>query len=154
SAHYGLGRTQSGAGAIASFTKALELHPRYGAAQFALAAAYRKSGDSAKAEAALAGYEQNKSNAPFVEDPLMAAVYALNAGAVGLMRQAQILERQNRLQEALAVQEKALEQDPKLPQAWINLISLHGRLGNLDQAEEAFQKAVSLAPGQADAYYN
>jgi len=153
-AHYGLGRTQTGADAIASFSKALSLFPRYGAAQFALAAAYRKAGETAKATQALEGYEQNKSNAPLLEDPLMSAVYSLNTGTSGLLRQAQILDRENRLSEAVALHERALEQDPKLAQAWINLISLHGRMGHADKAEEAFRKAIAADPNQADAWYN
>ncbi len=153
-ASYGFGRSQKGAAAIAAFTKALILFPRYGAAQFALAAAYRAAGNTAKAEETLAGYEHNKSNTPPLDDPLMGAVYTMNAGAAGLLRQAKVLEREDRLSEAVTLQEKALEQDPKLVQAWINLISLHGRLGQFDKAEAAFRKALDIAPNQADVHYN
>jgi tetratricopeptide (TPR) repeat protein len=153
-AFYGLGRTQSGEPAIASFEKALSLFPHYGAAQFALAAAYRQAGQAAKAGEILAGYERDKTNTPPLDDPLMEAVYSLNVGATGLMRQARILESQNRLAEAATLQEQALEQDPKLATGWINLISLYGRLNLFDKAESAFRKAIQAAPDQSDAYYN
>ena len=48
SAHYGLGRGLEGSAAMAELRKALALFPRYGAAQFALAAAYRQAGDPVK----------------------------------------------------------------------------------------------------------
>src|SRR5437764_111030 len=56
-AHYGLGRLLDGPDAIAEFRKALTLFPRYGAAQFALSAAYRKIGETKMAEGALSDYE-------------------------------------------------------------------------------------------------
>ena len=154
SAHYGLGRTQSGSEAIASFEKALALFPRYGAAQFALAGAYRRAGRGAEADELLKTFEQNRKAVPPVEDPWMAAVYQLDAGATGLLRQSQALESQGRLEEAAALQERALEQDPKLDQAWVNLIPLRARLGRPAEAEAAFRKAIELAPNRADAWYN
>ena len=59
-AHYGLGRTLEGAAATTEFQRALALFPRYGAAQFALADAYRKGGEAEKAKAALVDYERDR----------------------------------------------------------------------------------------------
>lgn len=153
-AHYGLARTMQGDQAIAEFQKALELFPQYGAAQFALAAEFRKAGRLADAERTLRGYEQNRKATPPLDDPALAAVFALNAGATGLLRQAQALERQGRLAEAAAVCERVVAQDPKFAQAWINLISLYGRLGNPEKLENAYRQAIAIAPNSADAYYN
>ena len=46
------------------------------AAQFALAAAYRKAGDPVKAHQALSDYERDKMLIPPLDDPEMAAVRA------------------------------------------------------------------------------
>lgn len=154
SAHYGLARTLKGAEAVKELNKALELFPEYGAAQFALAAEYRKSGNTEEAERALKGYEQHRKSTPPLDDPLLASVFALNAGPTGLLRQAQALEREGRLAESAAVCERAVERFPTFEQAWVNLISLYGRLGQSEKLEQAYQKAIALAPNRAEAYYN
>jgi tetratricopeptide (TPR) repeat protein len=153
-AHYGLARTMHGDEAIGELQKALELFPRYGAAQFSLAAAYRKAGRPGDAERAIAGYERNRTATPPLDDPALSAVFALNAGATGLLRQAQALERQGQLAEAVAVCERTVERYPKFAQAWIDLISLYGRVGQPEKLESAYRQAISIAPDSADAYYN
>lgn len=153
-AHYGVGRTLPGAEAIAEFARALELFPRYGAAQFALADVYRKLGRAGDAERTLKGYEQNRTLAPPLDDPLMDQVRALNAGATGLMRQAQAAERDGRIEEAAALCEKAVAETPDFEQAWINLISLYGRLGQPAKLERAYRAAAGLAPDRAETHYN
>ena len=153
-AHYGLARTLQGPEAIAAFNQALALFPRYGAAQFALAAAYRRAGNNAEGTQALLHYERDKLAAPPVEDPAMEKVYALNASSTGLLRQAQILEREGRLAEALALHQQVVQAAPQLDQAWVNLISLYARTQQPDQAEQAYRRAIALAPNRADAYYN
>ncbi len=153
-AHYGLGRTLSGAEAMAAFRRALELFPRYGAAQFALAGLLRRAGDAAGAAAALKDYERDKLLVPPMDDPLMAAVQDLNAGATSLVAKGRRFEREGRLKEATQAHEEAVRSDPNLAQAWINLISLHGRQGAFAQAEAAFRKAIELEPNRGEAYYN
>lgn len=153
-AHYLLGRVLDGQEAAAEFRKALDLFPRYGAAQFALASAYRKSGDAANAESVLRTYEKDKLVVPPVEDPLMAAVADLNSGATGLLRKGRQLEAEGRLKEAVALHLEAIGVDPKLAQAHVNLISLYGRLAEVEKAEQSFRKAVELEPDRGDAYYN
>jgi tetratricopeptide (TPR) repeat protein len=152
--HYGLGRTSEGAAAITSLREALRMFPRYGAAQFALAAAYRKAGDAKAAEAALLGYAANQLNAPPIVDPEMAAVTDLNVSSVGLLRKAQQAERANQLDEALRLCEQAVRADAKLTQGWVNLQSLYGRLGRAAEAQQAFERAVQLDPRRGDVHYN
>lgn len=153
-AHYGLGRTLRGAEAIAAYREALRLYPRYGAAQFALAGALRQTGDLKAAEEALKGYEANKLLAPPQDDGLLSEIQAMDASATGLVRKAAGLEREGKLAEAVSLHLQAVQQDPKMAQAWINLISLYGRTGDAAKAEEAYGKAVELAPGLADGHYN
>jgi tetratricopeptide (TPR) repeat protein len=154
SAHYGLGRGLEGAAAIAEFRQALALFPRYGAAQFALAAAYRKAGDPVKAQSALSDYERDKMLIPPQDDPEMAAVRALNLSPSSLLSQAGELEQEGRLQEALTLLNRAVAMDRKLVGAYIDLISVCGRLGLNEEAEQAYKQAVALDPNRADAYYN
>ncbi|MCU1329730.1 MAG: yrrB 2 [Bryobacterales bacterium] len=153
-AHYGLARTLTGEAAITEYRKALEIFPDYGAAQFALASEYRKAGRFADAERTLAGYERNRTATPPLEDPALAEVFALNVGATGLLRQAKALERQGQLAEAAAICERTVQQYPKFEQAWINLISLYGRLNQPEKLENAYRQAIAIAPASADAYYN
>lgn len=153
-AHYGLGRCLQGAEAVLPLQRAIELFPRYGAARFTLASVYRQLGEKGKAEAALVNYERDKLLAPPIEDPAMAAVQALDASATGLLRASQSLERQGQLQQALELQLRALDADPKLTQAWVNLISLYARLGQPDPAEAAYKRAIAIEPKNAEAHYN
>ena len=153
-AHYGLGRTLSGAQAAAEFARALELFPRFGSAQFALAASYRREGRAAEATRLLINYDRDKTVVPPIEDPAMERIYALSASSTGLLRKAQILEREGQLAESTAVHEQVVAADPKLDQAWVNLISLYARTGQPAKAEAAYKRAIELAPNRADAYYN
>ncbi len=153
-AHYGLGRTLTGADAAREFERTLELFPRYGAARFALAAVYRQAGEAGKARDAMANYERDKLAVPPLADPALQAVLDLDASANGLLRQARNLDREGRLAEALALHERAVSMDPKLAQAYVNMISLYGRSERFGEAEEAYRKAIALAPGQGEAYYN
>jgi tetratricopeptide (TPR) repeat protein len=153
-AHYGLGRLLDGPDAIAEFRKALELFPRYGAAQFALAAAYRKIGETKRAQEALSDYERNKTLIPPLDDPEMAAVRALNLSATGLLSQAAELEKDGRLAEALERHNRAIAMDPKLVDAYVNMISLYGRLQRDGDAEQAYRQAIALDPNRAGTYYN
>lgn len=153
-AHYGRGRCLQGAEAKAAFARAIELFPRYGAARFSLAAVHRQLGERALADAALVNYERDKLAVPPMEDPAMAAVEALDASATGMLRASQSLDRQGRLAEAAALQERALAADPKLAQAWVNLISLYARLDQPEKAEAAYRRAIALEPRNAEGFYN
>ena len=153
-AHYLLGRSQSGPAAIAAYQRALELFPRYGAAQFALAAEYRQAGQPKEAQAALTNYERDKLVVPPLDDPEGLALAELATSAPGLLRRAQRAEAAGSLPQALALHREALQQDPHLVDAWINLISLHARLSQAPEAEAAYRRAVALAPARADAHYN
>lgn len=145
-AHYGLGRCLQGDEAVSSLRRAIELFPRYGAARFALAAAYRQLGRRAEAEAALENYERDKLVAPPLPDPAMDAVRALDSSPGGLIRAAQALEREGRFAEAAPLLERA--------EAWPNLISVYARLEEPQKAETAYRKAIAREPKNAEAHYN
>lgn len=157
-AHYGLGRVRTSRGdsaaAAESYRRATELFPAYGTAHYALALAYRRLGEPERAEEHLARYEQHKDDVPPVDDSAMLEVRRLASGAVNYIRQAQQAERAGKLDEAVALHAKALEADSKMVQAHVNLITLYGRLGRTEKAEEHFREAQRLNPNQADAFYN
>lgn len=136
------------------YEKSLAAFPQYGAAQFALAQQYQRSGRRDQATRLLAQYERFKTTAPPVEDSLIDAIYALKTGPTELLRQASNLESQGQLAAAAELNNKALELDPKLTQAHVNLISAYGRLGDAKKAEEHFRLAIAQNPNAADAYYN
>jgi tetratricopeptide (TPR) repeat protein len=155
---YGMGRIEAARGDIAAaaetYRKACELFPAYGAAQYALALAYRKLGKPDMAQPHFGVYEANMTVTPPLEDPLLGAVQALNLGAEQHLRRSVELEQQGKLDEAIHEQDEALAIDPKSVQAHINLISLYGRTGQIEKAEQHFQEAVRLNPNRADGYYD
>jgi tetratricopeptide (TPR) repeat protein len=157
-AHYGLGRVRTARRdlprASEAFRKATELFPDFGAAHYALALTYRRLGKVDQAEEQFRLYEKNKTGVPPTGDSLMAAVRALNHSATYQIQYGTELERQGKLEEAAAAHERALEIDPNLVQAHINLIELYGELGQFDKAEEHYRAAIRLDPGYAESYYN
>ncbi|HVH72777.1 MAG TPA: tetratricopeptide repeat protein, partial [Candidatus Dormibacteraeota bacterium] len=115
---------------------------------------YRALGRADQAKEQLRLYEKNKTGAPPAGDPLMAEVRALNHSATYQVQYGTELERQGKLEESAAAHEKAVEIDPALVQAHVNLIELYGRLGQFEKAEEHYRAAIRLDPGSAESYYN
>ena len=64
------------------------------------------------------------------------------------------LEKAGRLAEAIAEHEKAVELDPNLVQARINLVILYGRMGNFDKAYEHYRAAIKTGAPYAELHYN
>lgn len=157
-AHYGLGRVYAQAGdntkALERYRAACELFPNYGAAHYAIAQILRKQGDRAGSDRELREYEKNKTVVPPEDDPYRREVAEMNAGAMAHLRKSVELEQVGSIEAAADEQEQALQIDPSLVQAHVNLISLYGKLGRLEQAEAHFRKAVELDGKQADAFYN
>jgi superkiller protein 3 len=153
-AHYGLARALGGDDAAKELRQSLNLFPRYGAAQFALAAVYRRKGDEAKAQEILRDYESDRLLLPPLDDPDMATVRSLNVSATGLIQRATAAAAGGHLVEAASLDQRAVAADPKLTRAYTDLISLYARLGRDSQAVEAYRTAIALDPSEADAYYN
>jgi len=157
-AYYGLGRVRAArrelAGAAMAYGKATELFPEFGAAHYALALTYRALGEAGQADEQLRFYEENKTGVPPAGDTLLTEVRALNRSATYQVQYGAELEKQGKLAESAAAHEKALEVDPQLVQAHINLIELYGRLGQFEIAEEHYRAAIRLNPDSAESYYN
>jgi protein O-mannosyl-transferase len=157
-AYYGLGRVRAAghdyASAARAYSKACALFPDFGAAHYALALTYRIVGRLSEADEELRLYERSKNTLPPANDPLLEEVWALNQSATYQVQVGMELEKQGRLKESVAAHEKALEIDPKLIQAHVNLIALYGRLGQFERSEEHYIAAVRLDPGSAESYYD
>lgn len=157
-AWYGLGRVQSAIGdhaaAAASFTKACNLFPNYGAAQFALAGEFRRLGNPAEAARHLALYAKNSANEPPLSDVLLQRVEQLNLSSQVHLQRGAELESVGRLEDAIREHQAVLESDPNNVQAHINLISLYGRLGDHETAKLHFDAAIKLSPNRPDAWYD
>ncbi len=157
-AFYGLGRVRAArrdfTGAADAYGKACALFPNFGAAHYALALIYRTLGQDEKAKEQLQLFEKNKDTAPPSNDPLLNEVRALNLSATNQVQTGIELERQGRLEESVSAHEKALQIDPQMVQAHINLLELYGRLGQFQKAEEHYRAATHLEPGSVESYYN
>ncbi len=157
-AHYGLGRVRAARkdleGAVGSFLKSCDLFPEFGAAHYALALAYRKLGRMEESRKEFSLYEKYVTRAPPGGDAIMAEVQALNLSAVYQVRQGMDQEQAGRLEQAAAAHEKALQIDPQLVEAHVNLISIYGRLSQYEKAEEHYQAAIRLNPNDAEAHYD
>jgi len=156
--HYGLGRIHAERGqveaAVEHLSRACELFPSFGAAHFALAKVYRDRGEAEKARKQLALYQEDKTGWPTLDDPLLADIVALRNSATDHLRRGIHLAEQGQLQEAAAAHEAALEADPGLVQAHVNLIRIYGELGDAAKVEEHYRAAVEQEPNRAETHYN
>lgn len=157
-ASYGLGRIKIAAGdraaAAEHFKKAIEQFPEYGAAHYALGMALRNLGQTARAQAHLALSQQFKDSRPPLNDPLLTAIAELNASGPELLKRGVLFDSAGKLPEAIADHERAIEANPQLVQAHINLISLYARAGQFEKAEKQYQAANAINPNMADSHYN
>lgn len=158
-AYYGLGRVQSARGnhesAADKYRKACELFPNYGAAHYALALAYHRLGRLSDAKEQLELRNHNPNIVPPVADPLRDELRDLDRSAMDHLERGMMLEQVGRVEDAIAETEKALELNPSIVKAHVNLLILYGRVGNASKAEEHYKAAVAVAPNDfPEAYYN
>ncbi len=157
-AQYGLGRIKTARGEPAAgvehYRKALESFQEYGAAHYALGLALRDLGQTDKAKEHLALSQKYKYQRPPLPDPLLAAIAELNKAGTEVLKRAVMLESAGQIAESIAEHERALELNPNLVQAYINLISLYGRKGEVEKAAQAYRAVIALNPNLADSHYN
>jgi tetratricopeptide (TPR) repeat protein len=157
-AHYGLGRALAALGdvmgALNRYRQAVDLAPQFGSAHYALGLAYRDSDMPERATRHLEAYRQFSARRPTMRDPFVDEVRSLVGTAREMIAQAAQAAGLGELQEAIALHLKALEADPRAAQAHVNLISLYGRTGRPDSAEQHYRQAVHLGSHLADAHYN
>ncbi|HEY2934726.1 MAG TPA: tetratricopeptide repeat protein [Acidobacteriota bacterium] len=157
-AHYGIGRVfadrNNRVEAISHLQRALEIFPGFGAAHYALAMAYRDSQQPDQARRQLALYEKSRPFLPHVPDTLLDAVEQLNEGAEHHIKKGVGLQSAGLLADAAVEHEKALQIDPKSTQARVNLITIYGKLGEVEKAERQYRALVEIQPNVAEGHYN
>ncbi len=134
--------------------RALELEPAYAAAHYELAMVYRSAGQIKEAGRHLERYSRDPHAEPPDDDPLLRAVRALRSGAADHLQRAAEAEQAGRIEESIALHEKALQEDPALLQARVNLLILYGRQGRLDEAEQQYRLALEHGAESAELHYN
>ncbi|MFN0084221.1 MAG: tetratricopeptide repeat protein [Blastocatellia bacterium] len=157
-ASYGMGRIASAGGdsaaAAGHYRKAIELFADYGAAHYALGMALRDQGRLAEAQEHLELSQRMKFSRPTLEDAHIVSIAEMNAGASKHLKRGAALESAGRVAESIEEHERALEINPWLAQAHINLISLYGRAGQVEKAEKHYRAAVGINPDLPDIHYN
>jgi tetratricopeptide (TPR) repeat protein len=157
-AHYGLGRVATASGdsmaAATHYERAVELAPQFGRAHYALALAFRDIDRIERAERHLEAYRRFGPRRPTVPDPLLDQVRTGSPTARELISQAARAARAGQVDEAIALNLKAIAADPSAAQAHVNLIALYGRLGRTDAAERHYRSALQLESHVAQAHYN
>ena len=155
---YGLGRALAAQKkteeAIGRFEEACSLFPGFGSAHYSLALAYRDAGRSGPARQHMGLYQENRNRWPPLGDLLLDSVRNFKTGARDHLAKGVSLAEAGRFPEAILEHGKALELDPGLFQAHVNLIRLEGELGHWERAERHYRKAVELNPNLPDAHYN
>ncbi len=85
-------------------------------------------------------------NKTVVDDVVASAIYHTNHGGLAI--------REDDLEEALRHLEIAIALAPEWAPAWVNLGVAHSRLGDIDSALSAHQKALVVDPGNSSALTN
>jgi tetratricopeptide (TPR) repeat protein len=117
--------------------------------------AYRKLGRIQEAEEQASLHERNNYIVPPLADPLRDEFRALDMSAATHLERGVQLEQVGRFDDAIAETEKALELDPSLAKAHLNLLILYAKTGKAKQAEEQYKAVLASDPDQSpDAYYN
>lgn len=161
SVHYALGRALSELGqtqdAATSFEKACDIYPKYGQAHYAAALAYRQLGEEAKAKKHFALYEENRLTRPGVGDVYLETIDGLKTGS-GLafqhLARARELGEKKQFAEAINENLSALEANPSLLQAHVDLIVLYGTTGDTEKAAEHYRAAIEINRDYAETHYN
>jgi tetratricopeptide (TPR) repeat protein len=154
-AFVGLGKVASVegnvAGAVESFEKALALQPEASVIHYPLAIAYRRLGDTARAEMLL---RERGNRAVAIADPLIEELEA--AGSTSALHQSRGITAVESGQLEVAAEEMraAVAADPQDARARMNLGSTLAELGEREAALEQLQESLKLSPGNAKVHFN
>ncbi len=154
----GLGKVYAALGnsedAVIHLARAVAMSPDFGEAHYALALTYRDLGDEAKSRYHLKQYENDRFGGPNGADPLMAAVNGRNISATEYLKRGVEARGAGRIPEAVELHLRAVQADPGLLQAHLNLIILYGSAGKSDLAQAHYRQALALNPDSAELHYN
>lgn len=137
--------------AVRYFERALELQPEATALHYPLAIALRELGQMDAARQQLAARGNVEAAFP---DPVAQAVLSLASGSgVHLMFGNRAL-RQGKVELAIERYRRALDINPRSPEAHRALAAAHEHLGHRQEAVEHYSSALALAPDNPASHYN
>ena len=155
---YGAGRAAAAAGdadaAMAHLTRAVKLTPVYGDAHYALALLYRDLGLASESANHMEAFERNRNREPPISDPLLEAALGLRITAAEFLKQGVEAKEAGRVESSIQLHLKALDEDPSLLQARVNLLILFGSQGEHAAAEEQYRLALEAGNETAELHYN
>jgi tetratricopeptide (TPR) repeat protein len=139
-------------GSLEHLREAVRLEPRFGQAHYALALALRRAGDAAGADFHFRLFREHSKAAVAFPDPLLDALRTRKQSGADHLLAGRRAEESGDENLARTSYERALQADPQLTQAHINLIGVYARLGDAARAEASYRNAaVSNLP---EAFYN
>lgn len=155
---HGLGKAEAAAGqleaAVQHLRRAVQLAPAFGQAHYALALAYRELGEEEKSSEHLDLYVRHRESGPAADDPLASAVAGLRVSAAEYLKRGVEAMDAGRPGDAVALHVKALQEDPSLTQAHVNLVILYGSMRRSEDAAAQYRSAVDAGLASAELHYN
>lgn len=160
-AHFGLGRVfqQSGKSeqALTHLQRATALHPSFGAAHYALAQELQRAGRTEESRQHLEMYQRHRLTRAVVGDGVLSEVEALKVGsslALELLKRGVAAGDRGDNQEAIRLNQAALELEPELLQASVNLVILLGREGRMEELDSVCRATAERHPAADELHYN
>lgn len=155
---HGLGKAEAAAGqleaAVQHLRRAVELAPAFGQAHYALALAYRELGEKDKSSGHLELYTRHRASEPAAEDPLASAVAGLRISAAEYLKRGVEAMDAGRPGDAVSLHVRALQEDPLLTQAHVNLVILYGSMKRPEDAAAQYRAALDAGLASAELHYN
>ena len=133
------------------FKNVLALVPEANRVEYSIAMSYRNLGDVEKAKEHLA--KRGKVGIG-IRDPLLSQVLHMRQGNRLAIQDAKSAFEAGRLDDAIALYEKVLADDPNNIPALINSGAAYSSLKKHEEAAARFKKAISLQPANTNAHYN
>ncbi|MEZ5352062.1 MAG: tetratricopeptide repeat protein [Bryobacteraceae bacterium] len=155
-AHYGLGKVYAATGqldqAAAQFNRACGIFPRYGEARRALAAIYRKKGDTGRLQEQISFLRTGADREPPLSDPLLTQAVDLEKSASRLAKAGQRLLEAGLPKAAIRELDSALAMDPNDLGAHLYAITAYQQVDDFNTARRHYESAVTLSPDEPLAY--
>lgn len=155
---YGLGKAEAALGrhdeAVEHLVRAVGIAPTFGAAHYSLALVYREQGMLSETRRHMQLFEEHRHSAPPDDDPLQQAVRSLRTSAASYLQRGTEAQQAGRTREAIRLNLRALEEEPGLLQAHINLLILYGSVGEAEAATDHYRRGVASGEESAELHYN